>query len=57
MKTYDCIVIGGGVSESADEWWDLLIEKVKPLMLKPVEIKRAQFGNEAGMLGAAMLVV
>lgn len=53
----DCIVIGGGVSESADEWWDLLLEKVKPLLIKPVEIKRAAFGNEAGMLGAAMLVV
>lgn len=53
----DCIVIGGGVSESADEWWDLLLEKVEPLLLKPVEIKRAAFGNEAGMLGAAMLVV
>ena len=53
----DCIVIGGGVSESADEWWDLLMEAVEPLLLKPVEIKRAVFGNEAGMLGAAMLVV
>lgn len=53
----DCIVIGGGVSESADEWWDLLLEKVEPLLIKPVEIKRAAFGNEAGMLGSAMLVV
>lgn len=53
----DCIVIGGGVSESADLWWDNLLAKVEPLKLKPVELKRAIFGNEAGMLGAAMLVM
>lgn len=52
----DCVVIGGGVSDSADDWWDNLLEKVEPLKLKPVELKRAVFGNEAGMLGAAMLV-
>ncbi|MGX9134640.1 ROK family protein [Rummeliibacillus sp. JY-2-4R] len=52
----DCIVIGGGVSESANDWWDLLIDKVNPLKLQPVEIKRAKFGNESGMLGAALLL-
>lgn len=53
----DCVVVGGGVSESADGWWELLLEKVEPLKLKPLELKRATFGNEAGMLGAAMLVI
>ncbi|WP_313799580.1 ROK family protein [Cytobacillus sp.] len=53
----DCVVIGGGVSDSADDWWDLLLEKVEPLKLKPFEMKRAVFGNEAGMLGAAMLLI
>ena len=53
----DCVVIGGGVSESADDWWDLLLEKVEPLKLNPLVLKRAAFGNEAGMLGAAMLVM
>lgn len=53
----DCVVVGGGVSESADDWWELLLEKVEPLKLKPLELKRATFGNEAGMLGAAMLVI
>ncbi|MFJ8260791.1 ROK family protein [Rummeliibacillus sp. NPDC094406] len=52
----DCVVIGGGVSESANDWWDLLIEKVNPLKLQPLEIRRAIFGNESGMLGAALLV-
>lgn len=53
----DCVVIGGGVSESADDWWECLLEKVEPLKLKPLELIRAVFGNEAGMLGAAMLVL
>ncbi len=53
----DCVVIGGGVSESADDWWELLLEKVEPLKLNPLVLKRAAFGNEAGMLGAAMLVM
>jgi len=52
----DCVVIGGGVSESATDWWDLLIDKVNPLKLQPLEIRRALFGNESGMLGAALLV-
>lgn len=52
----DCVVVGGGVSESADDWWKILIEKVDPLKLNPLQIRRAAFGNEAGMLGAAMLV-
>ena len=53
----DCVVVGGGVSESADDWWDLLLEKVEPLKLSPLELRRAAFGNEAGMLGAGMLVI
>ncbi|WP_391205303.1 ROK family protein [Psychrobacillus sp. L4] len=53
----DCVVVGGGVSESADDWWENLLAKVEPLKLNPLELKRATFGNEAGMLGAAMLVI
>ena len=52
----DCVVISGGVSDSADHWWGLLLEKVREQTLKPLIIRRAAFGNEAGMLGAAMLV-
>lgn len=53
----DCVVIGGGVSESADSWWDLLMDALEPLLLKPLDVKRAKFGNESGMLGAALLVL
>lgn len=53
----DCVVIGGGVSESSDDWWNLLLSKVDPLKLKPLAIHKAFFGNEAGMLGAALLVI
>lgn len=53
----DCVVIGGGVSESSDDWWSLLLSEVEPLKLKPLEIHKAVFGNEAGMLGAALLVI
>lgn len=53
----ECVVIGGGVSDSADNWWEELLAKVEPLKLKPVHVARAKFGNEAGMLGAAMLVI
>lgn len=53
----DCVIIGGGVSESADSWWSFLLTALEPLLLKPLEVKKAKFGNEAGMLGAALLVL
>lgn len=53
----DCVVVGGGVSESADSWWEYLMSALEPLLLKPLTVKRAMFGNEAGMLGAAFLVL
>lgn len=53
----DCVVVGGGVSESADSWWGYLMSALEPLLLKPLIVKRAMFGNEAGMLGAAFLVL
>ncbi|WP_088008103.1 ROK family protein [Indiicoccus explosivorum] len=48
-------VIGGGVSDSAEYWWDSLLSKLDPLLLHPLEVKKAQFGNDAGILGAALL--
>ncbi|TWT25088.1 ROK family protein [Planomicrobium sp. CPCC 101110] len=53
----DIVVIGGGVSESAELWWDRLIGHLEPLLLNPLDIKVAQFENEAGILGAALLVL
>lgn len=52
----DVVVVGGGVIDSSDTWWNEFMEATEPLLLKPLTITRAQFGNEAGMLGAAMLV-
>lgn len=53
----EVVVIGGGVSESADYWWPIFTEQLEPLLLNPLEIKVAQFENEAGILGAALLVL
>lgn len=53
----EIVVIGGGVSESADFWWQNLMDQVEPLLLNPLEIKVAQFENDAGILGAALLVL
>lgn len=50
-------VIGGGVSDSAEYWWDELIGHLELLLLHPLEVKKAQFGNDAGILGAALLVI
>ncbi|MGP4071198.1 ROK family protein [Piscibacillus sp. B03] len=59
QATFDMevVVIGGGVSEASDYWIDDLQEQLKPLLLNDVEIVIAQFGNEAGMYGAAQLVL
>jgi polyphosphate glucokinase len=43
----DLIVIGGGVSEDSDEWFHLLNTRA------PIE--RAQLGNNAGIVGAALV--
>ncbi|WP_203334552.1 ROK family protein [Planococcus beigongshangi] len=51
------VIIGGGVSESADYWWPQLQEELKPLLLNPLNILTAEFGNDAGVLGAALLVL
>lgn len=52
----DVVVIGGGVSESAPLWWDRFMQRLEPLLLNPLSVKVAEFGNEAGVLGAALLV-
>lgn len=55
----EIVVIGGGVSESADLFLGELREKVNREVyggsLLPVTIAQAQLGNRAGMIGAALL--
>lgn len=53
----ESVVIGGGVSESASYWWPQLTQQLEPLLLNPLDIQTAQFGNDAGILGAALLVL
>lgn len=53
----DCIVIGGGVINSKDLWWDGMIDKFKKVCNKPynIDIIPAQFLNDAGVIGAAKI--
>lgn len=53
----DSLIIGGGVSESAAYWWPQLMLQLKPLLLNPLDIQTAQFRNDAGIIGAALLVL
>ncbi|MDN7246518.1 ROK family protein [Planococcus shenhongbingii] len=52
----EVVVIGGGVSEAAPLWWDQFMQQLEPLLLNPLSVKVAEFGNEAGVLGAALLL-
>lgn len=53
----ELVVLGGGVSESSSYWWPQLTRQLEPLLLNPLDIQTAQFGNDAGVLGAALLVL
>ncbi|TFB14623.1 ROK family protein [Filobacillus milosensis] len=59
QATFDMevVVIGGGVSEASDYWMEGLMEQLKPMLLNDLDIKIAQFKNDAGMFGAAQLVL
>jgi glucokinase len=53
-------IIGGGVAEAGEVLFDAALAALRSRVLanlRPVvEIRKAQFGNRAGMIGAAMLV-
>ena len=53
-------IIGGGVAEAGDVLFDAALDTLRARVLanlRPVvEIRKAQFGNRAGMIGAAVLV-
>lgn len=53
----EMVIIGGGVSEAADLWMDSLQQQLKPVLLNPLDIEVARFENDAGILGAALLVL
>lgn len=53
----EMVIIGGGVSEAADLWMDSLQAQLQPMLLNPLRVEVAQFENDAGILGAALLVL
>ncbi|MDD5668613.1 MAG: ROK family protein [Candidatus Omnitrophica bacterium] len=56
----DCIVIGGGVAEAGPVLFNSIRDTVKrramPVQAKHVKIVKAELGNNAGMIGAGLLV-
>jgi glucokinase len=50
------VIIGGGVIDSRQLWWPLLIEKLANYQVL-LKVFPAQLGNRAGMLGAAKLAI
>lgn len=53
----DMLIIGGGVSESASSWSGELKRQLAKVLLNPLPVEVARFENDAGMLGAALLVL
>lgn len=53
----EMVIIGGGVSEAADLWMESLQQQLKPMLLNPLDVEVARFENDAGILGAALLVL
>ncbi|MEM5016240.1 ROK family protein [Metabacillus indicus] len=47
----DAVIIGGGIIESKEHWWNRLLKRVEGVRVIP-----AALGNQAGMIGAAQLV-
>lgn len=56
----DCIVIGGGVANAGSVLFnkieETIISRAMVVQAKKVKILKAKLGNDAGMLGAALLV-
>lgn len=53
----EMVIIGGGVSEAANLWMESLQQQLKPMLLNPLDVEVARFENDAGILGAALLVL
>lgn len=53
----EVIVIGGGIINSKDIWWDGTMENFKKYSNKPynIDIRPAEFLNDAGAIGAAKI--
>ena len=55
------IVIGGGVSHAGALWWDAVRAEVErramPIYLQDLQIVPAALGDDAGLYGAAAMVL
>ncbi|MBY0014362.1 ROK family protein [Paenibacillus typhae] len=51
------VIIGGGVADSHSIWWEQWLSRLAALSPLSVKVLPARLGNEAGMLGAARLIM
>ena len=56
----DCIVIGGGVAGAGkilfEKVRDIISRQAMPVQARHVKVFKAKLGNDAGLIGAAILV-
>lgn len=56
----DCIVIGGGVANAGkvllDKIKEIILNRAMSIQAKHIKVFRAKLGNDAGLIGAAILV-
>lgn len=60
MLDPEAVVIGGGVPDIGDLWWQPFTEAIRHFYLKSVQntpIIKAEMGNRAGMIGASILAI
>ncbi len=57
----DIILLGGGVAQAGDEWLAAAVSAMRssgmPFFVDKVEVRRAVFGDRAGMIGAALVAL
>lgn len=51
----EVIVLGGGVVESSNYWWNAFLKKLKSEQTIHFQVTKAHFNNDAGMMGAAAM--
>ncbi|MFQ3673971.1 MAG: ROK family protein [Aggregatilineales bacterium] len=54
----EVVVIGGGVADVGALWWDALVASIRAAAIpavRDIPIRRAAFGSQSGVLGAAIL--
>ena len=51
-------IIGGSIALKSENFFEILTEKAKPYLIRPdaFRIEKARFGEDAGLIGAALLV-